>query len=56
MCEGKHDNIVCEAASVVSDSATPWTAAHRALLTMGFSRKERWSGLPFPTPMITLGK
>ena len=27
--------------------ATPWTVAHQALLSMGFSRKEYWSGLPF---------
>ena len=36
--------------SVVSDSATPWTVAHQAPLSMGFSRQEYWSGLPFPTP------
>ena len=28
----------------------PWTVAHQALLSMGFSRQEYWSGLPFPTP------
>ena len=26
-------------------------AAHQALLTLGFSRQEHWSGLPFPSPM-----
>ena len=31
-------------------SATPWTAAHQAPLSMGFSRQKYWSGLPFPTP------
>ena len=37
--------------SVVSDSfATPWTAAHQAPLSMGFSRQEQWSGLPCPPP------
>ena len=37
--------------SVVSDSlATPWTVAHQAPLSMGFSRQEYWSGLPFPSP------
>ena len=30
---------------------TPQTAAHRALLSLGFSRQEHWSGLPFPSPM-----
>ena len=29
---------------------TLWTVAHHALLTMGFSRQENWSGLPCPTP------
>ena len=28
--------------------ATPWTVAHQVLLSMGFSRQEYWSGLPFP--------
>ena len=31
--------------------ATPWTGAYQASLSMGFSRKEYWSGLPFPSPM-----
>ena len=30
--------------------ATLWTVAHLAPLFMGFSRKEYWSGLPFPSP------
>ena len=30
--------------------ATPWTAAHQAPLSMGFSRQEYWSGLPLPSP------
>ena len=30
--------------------ATPWTAASQAPLSMGFSREEYWSGLPFPSP------
>ena len=29
---------------------TPWTIAHQAPLSMGFSRQEYWSGLPFPSP------
>ena len=44
--------------SVVSDSATlwtaahqAWTAAHQASLCMEFSRQEYWSGLPFPPPV-----
>ena len=35
--------------SVVSNSATPWTVAHQALLFMEFPRQEYWSGLPFPS-------
>ena len=30
---------------------TPWTAAHQAPPSLGFSRQEHWSGLPFPFPM-----
>ena len=29
---------------------TPWTVAHQAPLSMGFSKQEYWSGLPFPSP------
>jgi len=37
--------------SVVSDFfVTPWTIAHQAPLSMGFSRQEYWSRLPFPPP------
>ena len=30
--------------------AAPWTVAHQALLSMGFSREEYWCGLPCPPP------
>ena len=30
--------------------ATLWTIAHKAPPSMGFSRQEHWSGLPFPSP------
>ena len=30
--------------------ATPWTVACQAPLSMGFSRQDYWSGLPFPSP------
>ena len=36
--------------SSVSNSATPWTSASQASLSMGFSRQEYWSGFPFPSP------
>ena len=39
--------------NVMSDSfANPWTAAYQAPHSMGFSREEYWSGLPFPSPGI----
>ena len=31
--------------------ATPWTAAHQASPSMGFSRQEYWSGVPLPSPI-----
>ena len=33
--------------------ATPWTAAHQAPPSMGFSRQEHWSGVPLPSPTHT---
>ena len=39
--------VIC---SVVSDSATPWTVACQAPLSMEFSRQEYWSVLPFLSP------
>ena len=32
--------------------ATPRTVAHQAPPSMGFSRQEYWSGLPFPSPIV----
>ena len=31
--------------------ATPWTAAYQAPPSLGVSKQEHWSGLPFPSPM-----
>ena len=31
--------------------ATPWTAAHQASQSLGFSRQEHWNRVPFPSPM-----
>ena len=39
--------------SRVRPSATPWTAAYQAPLSMGFSRQEYWSGVPLPSPGST---
>ena len=36
--------------SRVQPSATPWTAAFQAPPSMGFSRREYWSGVPLPSP------
>ena len=41
---------VCLTLGCVWLFATPWTAAHQAPPSMGFSRQEYWSGLPFPSP------
>ena len=35
--------------------ATPETIAHQAPPSLGFSRQEHWSGLPFPSPSYTTG-
>ena len=34
--------------------ATPETTAHQAPLSLGFSRREHWSGLPFPSAVFNL--
>ena len=39
-----------ETLSHVQLFATPWTVAHQAPLSMGFSWQEYWSGVPFPLP------
>ena len=35
---------------------TPQTAAHQDPLSLGFSRQEHWSGLPFPSPIVRINK
>ena len=56
---GKHTGVGChfllqcmkvKSESEVAQSATPWTAAYQAPLSMGFSKEEYWSGLPFSPP------
>ena len=37
--------------SCVQLFATPWTVAYQAPPSVGFSRQEYWSGLPFPSPV-----
>ena len=41
---------LCQLLSHVRLFATPWTAARQAPLSVGFSRHEYWSGLPFLFP------
>ena len=38
----------------VQSLVTPWTAAYQAPPSMGFSRQEYWSGVPFPSPLCYL--
>ena len=48
MCKPVHTYM--HSCSVVSNSATPWSVAHQAHLSMGLSQQEYWSGLPLPPP------
>ena len=47
-------DVMFESESEVAQSCPtlcdPWTLAYQAPLSMGFSRQEYWSGLPFPSP------
>ena len=40
----------CHSLSRVQLFVAPWTVAHQIPLSIGFSRPEHWSGLPFPSP------
>ena len=46
----KYFNFNCDGGVVSKASVTPWTVAHQAPLSVGFSRKIYWSGSPFPFP------
>ena len=46
---------LCQSLSHVRLFVIPWTLAHQAPLSMGFSRQEYWSGVPFPSPMMSKG-
>ena len=41
---------MCARAKSLHSCPTPWTVAHQAPLSMGFSRQEYWSGMPFLPP------
>ena len=49
-CLGRKVKVKVKLLSRVRLFATPWTIAHQVPLSMGFSRQEYWSGLPFPSP------
>ena len=44
------DKVKVKLLSHVRLFATPWTVAYQASTSVGFSRQEYWSGLPFPSP------
>ena len=54
--EKEYSCIESESESEVAQSCPtlydPWTIAHQAPQSMGFSRQEYWSGLPFPEGYI----
>ena len=43
-----------EVAQLCPTLVTPWTVAHQASSSMGFSRQEYWSGVPLPSPSVSL--
>ena len=47
MLHGTAESEVAQSCPTLCD---PWTVAHQAPPSMGFSRQEYWSGLPFPSP------
>ena len=50
MILGKYLKVKVKSLSHVQLFATLWTVACQAPLSMGFSRQEYWSGVPFPSP------
>ena len=49
-CTSESEKVKVKSLSRVRLFATPWTITYQAPLSMGFSRQEYWSGLPFPSP------
>ena len=45
-----------EVAQLCPTLVTPWTAAHQAPPSMGFSRQKYWSGVPSPSPRNGIGR
>ena len=48
--ERERERFVVQLLICVPLFSTPWTIAHQAPLSIGFSRQEYWSGWPFPSP------
>ena len=48
--DGGRARVYAQLVSRVRLLVTPWTAVCQAPLSMGFSRQECWSGVPFPSP------
>ena len=49
--KGKSSAAAAKSLQSCPTRVTPQTAAHKAPPSLGFSRQEHWSGLPFPSPM-----
>ena len=49
-CLRIYEKVKVKSLSCVRLFATPWTVTYQALRSMGFSRQEFWSGVPFPSP------
>ena len=54
-CHFRLQRVKVKTLSRVRPLATPWTVAHQAPASMGFSRQEYWSGLPLPSPLVAIG-
>ena len=50
MTDKEYINSIVKSLSHVQLFVIPWTVAHQTTLSMGLSRQEYWSGLPFPPP------
>ena len=50
MCIERVNESESEVAQPCPTPCDPWTVAHQAPPSMGFSKQEYWSGLPFPSP------
>ena len=50
VCVCVYMKVKMKSLSCVQLFGTPWTVAYQAPPSMGFSRQEYWSGLPFPSP------